>query len=164
MQMYVNLYKNTSIKSVKKNSSMKKIKHTLKQRRRIGFIILSLVAVLGYIIHIYYPFVPPSYVSLRWRMPLVYFLIGYKIIELVIFYLLFYHKPYKNLLKTKFHTHFEEKFKINAKRFFFLVPQGSIVFGFLSYKLSTEIIYLWIFILIAFLTLILVNPTRIKEN
>lgn len=143
---------------------MQKIKHTLIKRRRIGFIILLLIAGLGYITNIYYPFMPPTYISQKWRMPLVYFLLTYKIIELGIFYLFFYRKPYLKLLETQYHTHFEEKFKINAKRFFFLVPQGSIVFGILSYKLSGQINYLWIFLLIALVTLILVNPKKLKEE
>ena len=143
---------------------MQKIKHTLIKRRRIAFILLIVIAILGYLIDIYYPFTPPSYISRRWRMPLVYFLIMYKIIELGVFYILFYHKPYLNLIKTHFHTHFEEKFKISAKRFFFLVPQGSIVFGLLAYKLSGQINYLWLFLSIAISLLMLVNPDKLNED
>jgi len=133
-------------------------------RRRIGVGILFLVGILGYFIHIYYPFAPPLYVSPRWRMPMVYFLLAYKLVELSMFYFFFYYKPYHKLLSSLFHTHFEENFKKNAKRFFFLVPQGSIVFGFLSYKLSADIIYLWVFLLIAFMALFLVSPRRLKES
>jgi hypothetical protein len=143
---------------------MQNIKRTLNKRRNIGLIILLAAAALGYMINLYYPFTPPLYIQAQWRMPLVYFLIIYKIIELGIFYVLFYHKPYLKLVETQFHTHFEEKFKINAKRFFFLVPQGSIVFGLLSYKLSSQINYLWLFLLIAIVTLILVNPKRLNED
>ena len=143
---------------------MQNIKYTLIKRKRIGLIILLLVAGLGYIINIYYPFNPPLYIARQYRMPLVYFLLTYKIIELGIFYLIFYHHPYARVIKTRFHTHFEEKFKINAKRFFFLVPQGSIVFGLLSYKLSCDIRYLWIFLCIAIVTLLLVNPKALAES
>ncbi|MCF6244018.1 MAG: hypothetical protein L3J43_03160 [Sulfurovum sp.] len=141
---------------------MEKIKRSLLKRKKIGMFILLLVAILGYIIHIYYPFHPLLYVSRQWRMPLVYFLLAYKIVELGIFYFIFYHKPYQKLLESLFHTHYEEKFKINAKRFFFLVPQGSIVFGILSYKISGEIGYLWLFLAIAATVLLLVNPKNLK--
>ena len=143
---------------------MQDIKRSLSKRRKIGFIVLISIALLGYIINLYYPFSPPSYIASQWRMPLVYFLLIYKVIELVIFYLLFYRKHYLKLLEETFHTHLLEKFEKNAKRFFFLVPQGSIVFGILSYKLSTDIRYLWVFLLIASITLLLVNPKKLEEK
>jgi len=139
-------------------------KSSLIRRRNVGILILSVIATLGYIINLYYPFTPPIFMESRFRMPLVYFLIVYKILELVIFYLLFYRNPYLKLAETQFHTHFEEKFKKNAKLFFFLVPQGSIVFGILSYKISGQILYLWLFLLIAFFTLVLVDPKKLKEE
>jgi hypothetical protein len=104
------------------------------------------------------------YIERQYRMPLVYLLFIYKVIELSLFYIFFYHKPYSKVLETKFHTHFEEKFKMNAKRFFFLVPQGSIVFGFLAYGLSGEIKYLWYFLIMATVMLIVVNPKRLNED
>jgi hypothetical protein len=143
---------------------MREIKTSLYKHRKIGLIVLFVIALLGYLVNRYYPFSPPSYVAPQWRMPLVYFLIAYKIIELGIFYLLFYRKHYLKLLETQFHTHLLEKFEKNAKRFFFLVPQGSIVFGILSYKLSGEIGYLWLFLAIALSTLLLVNPKKLEES
>ncbi|PHS33731.1 MAG: hypothetical protein COA92_04305 [Sulfurovum sp.] len=143
---------------------MQQIKHSLVKRRNIGLVILLIIALLGYFIDRYAPFAPPGYISPEWRKPFVYFLITYKVIELGIFYLLFYRKHYIRLIEAQFDISFLEKFTKNAKRFFFLVPQGSIVFGFLSYKLSGEIVYLWLFLTIAFLTLILVNPNKLKEN
>jgi len=142
---------------------MKTIKPSLSKRRKIGFLVLLAIAILGFVINRYYPFSPPSYISPAWRMPMVYGLIFYKIIELGIFYMLFYRKHYLKLLETEFHTHVLEKFEKNAKRFFFLVPQGSIVFGILSYKLSGEISYLWLFLSIATITLLLVNPKKLME-
>ena len=143
---------------------MKEIKTSLYKRRKIGFIVLFIIALLGYLINLYYPLTPPSYVKPQWRMPMVYFLITYKVIELGIFYLLFYRKHYLKLLEAQFHTQLLEKFEKNAKRFFFLVPQGSIVFGILSYKLSGEIGYLWLFLTIALSTLLLVNPKKLQED
>ena len=143
---------------------MKEIKTSLYKRRKIGLIVLLSIAILGYIVNRYYPFSPPSYITPEWRMPMVYFLISYKVIELGIFYLLFYRKHYLKLLEAQFHTHLLETFEKNAKRFFFLVPQGSIVFGILSYKLSGEIGYLWLFLTIALGTLLLVNPKKLQED
>ena len=143
---------------------MKEIKTSLYKRRKIALIVLFVIALLGYLTNLYYPFTPPSYVKPQWRMPMVYFLITYKVIELGIFYLLFYRKHYLKLLEAQFHTHLLEKFEKNAKRFFFLVPQGSIVFGILSYKLSGKIGYLWLLLSIALATLLLVNPKKLQED
>ena len=142
---------------------MKAIKTSLYKRRKFAFYILLTVGVLGYLVNHYYPFTPPSYVKPQWRMPMVYLLMVYKIIELSIFYLLFYKKHYLKLLEAQFHTASLDTFESNAKRFFFLVPQGSIVFGILSYKLSSDINYLWIFLGIASIALLLVNPKKLKE-
>jgi len=143
---------------------MKMIKLSLHKRRKVGFMVLVAIAILGYVVNRFYPFNPPSYISPEWRIPLVYGLIAYKVIELGVFYLLFYRKHYLKLLEAEFHTHVLEKFEKNAKCFFFLVPQGSIVFGILSYKLSSEIGYLWVFLAIATITLLLVNPKILEEQ
>lgn len=141
---------------------MQQIKISLSRRRKIGLMVLFAIAFIGYIVSVYAPISPPSYINSEYRMPLVYGLIGYKIIELGIFYLLFYRKHYLKLLEETFHTHLLEKFEKNAKRFFFLVPQGSIIFGILSYKLSGNIAYLWLFLSIAGVTLFLVNPKKLE--
>lgn len=143
---------------------MQTVKHSLFKRRKIGLLVLLTISILAYFINHYYPFSPPSYIAAEYRMPLVYFLIAYKIIELGIFYLLFYRKHYLKLLEAEFQTQLLEKFEKNAKRFFFLVPQGSIVFGILSYTLSGKIEYLWLFLAIAFIALMLVNPRKLLEN
>lgn len=96
-------------------------------------------------------------------MPLVYFLIGYKVIELGIFYMLFYKKHYLKVLAEEYHITYLEKFEKQAKKFFFLVPQGSIVFGILSYKLSGNVLYLWLFLSIAALVLWRVDPKKLQE-
>jgi len=142
---------------------MKQVKLTLLKRRKIGLFILGAIGILGYVIDLYYPFSPPAYINAKWHMPLVYILIVYKVIELGIFYLIFYRKHYLKLIESEFHLDFVDTFKKNAKRFFFLVPQGSIVFGILSYKLSGDIEFLWLFLIIAAMTLLMVNPKKLKE-
>jgi hypothetical protein len=151
------------MRSVKKTNPLQHIQNALLKRRKIGFIVLFIIAILGYFIDQYYPFLPPEYISPEWRDPFVYFLITYKVIELGIFYLLFYKRYSIALIEAKFHLHAVAKFEKNAKRFFFLVPQGSIVFGFLSYKLTGEIMYLWLFLCISTLALWLVNPKKLKH-
>jgi len=141
---------------------MQNIKLSLLKRRKIGLTVLAIFAIAGYFTDLYYPFSPPSYIDVQWHMPLVYFLLAYKVIELGIFYLVFYRKHYLKLLAAQFHIDFLGKFEKNAKRFFFLVPQGSIVFGILSYKLSGQIQYFWLFLCIAAMTLILVDPKKLE--
>ena len=143
---------------------MREIKTSLYKRRKLGMVVLFGIALLGYLVNLYYPFSPPNYIKIQWRMPVVYFLISYKVVELSIFYMLFYRKHYLKLLEVEFHSNILEKFEKNAKRFFFLVPQGSIVFGILSYKLSGEIGYLWLLLAIALVTLFIVNPSTLEEN
>lgn len=164
MQMCVSLCKTILIKSAKRTNHLQKIKHALIRRRNIGLVILLIIAFLGYFINRYYPFTPPGYISPEWRKPFVYFLLVYKVIELVIFYLLFYRKHYIKLIETQFHIQLLKKFEKNAKRFFFLVPQGSIVFGLLSYKLTGDIGHLWLFLTIAGITLLAINPKHLQEN
>jgi len=142
---------------------MRTIKTSLCKRRKTGFIILFIIALLGYLLNHYHPLTPPSYVRPQWRMPIVYFLIIYKILELSIFYIFLYKRPHYRLLESQFNIDTLKKFEKNAKRFFFLVPQGSIVFGILCYKLSGEIGYLLLLLTIAIGTLFLINPEKIKE-
>jgi len=64
-------------------------------------------------------------------------------------------------LAETYHITALEKFEKQAKKFFFLVPQGSIVFGILSYKLSGDIRYLWLFLSMAGILLWWVNPKKL---
>jgi len=143
---------------------MQNTKQSLRKRRRISLWVLFAVAMLSLIVNNYYTLTPPSYIDAKYHMPLVYFLIAYKVIELGIFYMLFYKKHYLKVLAEEYHITSLEKFEKQAKKFFFLVPQGSIVFGILSFKLSGNVIYLWLFLLIAATVLWWVNPKTLLEN
>jgi len=138
-------------------------KQTLSKRRRISLLVLLTVALVSLILSQFYTLTPPNYIPSKYHMPLVYFLIGYKVIELGIFYMLFYKKHYLKVLAEEYHITYLEKFEKQAKKFFFLVPQGSIVFGILSYKLSGNILYLWLFLSIAALVLWRVDPKKLQE-
>lgn len=140
---------------------MQNIKLRLNKHRTIALIVLLAIAILSLVVDRYFPFSPPSYIDAKYHMPLVYFLIGYKVIELGIFYMIFYKKHYLKTLAEEYHITSLEKFEKQAKKFFFLVPQGSIVFGILSYKLSGNILYLWLFLAIAATVLWWVNPKKL---
>ena len=56
------------------------------------------------------------------------------------------------------------KFEKNAKRFFTLVPHGSVIFGVISYKLTVNIWFFLLFILIATTALFLVKPQRAHKQ
>jgi len=140
---------------------MQNTKLRLNKRRIIALSVLSTIAILSLVVDRYFPFSPPSYIDAKYHMPLVYFLLGYKIIELGIFYMLFYKKHYLKTLAEEYHITSLEKFEKQAKKFFFLVPQGSIVFGILSYKLSGKLLFLWLFLAIAAAVLWRVNPKKI---
>ena len=143
---------------------MKQIKATLLKRRKTVLLVLILVALVTAVVDHFVTINPPSYIPQRWHMPLVYFLIVYKVIELALFYLFLYKKPYLKVIDKAFHTEVLERFEKRAKKFFFLVPQGSIVFGILSYKLSGQICYLWLFLLIALAVVLLVDPKKLEER
>ena len=140
---------------------MQNTKQRLDKRRHIALYVLVAIALLSLVVQRYFPFSPPTYIDAKYHMPLVYFLILYKIIELGIFYMLFYKKHYLKALAEEYHVRSLEKFEKQAKKFFFLVPQGSIVFGVLSYKLSGNILYLWLFLSIASSVLWWVNPKKL---
>jgi len=133
------------------------------KRRKIVLSILIIVAIVGLLVNHFYTIHPPSYIKTSWRLSIVYFLIVYKLIELFIFYILFYRRHYLKIIMPKFQIEDLHNFKKNVNRFFFLVPQGSIVFGILSYKLSTDIRYLLLFLLIAAVVVLIVNPNKIKN-
>jgi len=143
---------------------MQNTKQRLNKRRNIALIVLLVIALLSLIVDRYFPFSPPTYIDAKYHMPLVYFLIGYKIIELGIFYLIFYKKHYLKTLAQEYHITSLVKFEKQAKKFFFLVPQGSIVFGVLSYKLSGNILYLWLFLTIAATLLWWVDPKKLASE
>jgi len=140
---------------------MQNIKVRLNKRRNIALLILVFIGVLSLASNYYFKLSPPSYINAKYHMPLVYFLIGYKVIELGIFYMIFYKKHYLKALIEEYNVTYLEKFEKKAKKFFFLVPQGSIVFGILSYKLSGEVGYLWLFLAIAGTVLWFVNPKKL---
>ena len=137
------------------------IKNLIK-RRKIVLLILLFVAFAGVLFDSFYRLTPPSYIDPKWRMTIVYALVAYKIVELFVIYLVFYKRHLSKILTPNHSIEDLKKFKKNARRFFFLVPQGSIVFGILSYKLSANLIYLLFFLFVASVVVLIVNPKRLN--
>jgi 4-amino-4-deoxy-L-arabinose transferase-like glycosyltransferase len=132
----------------------------LSKRRRMMFYILIAIAIIGIIIDQSFDIEKTSYFGEAYNMYIVYGLIAYKLIELTILYFIFYHRHMRKLSEQKHISELQEKFEKNAKRFFMLVPHGNVIFGIISYKLTADILYFLLFIIIAISTLLLVKPTR----
>lgn len=127
------------------------------------FYILLVVAVIGISIDRFFDIPSTSYFGEEYNLPIVYGLITYKIIELSILYFIFY---YRHMTKLSIQDDTNEllcKFEKNAKRFFTLVPHGSVIFGIISYKLTVNIWFFLLFLLIAITTLFLVKPKMPKS-
>ena len=137
---------------------MKNLIAALQKRRRLMFYILFAIAIVGIGVDRFFEISPADYYDPRLQRYFVYGLIAYKLAELGVLYFFFYHR---NMLKCSLAEHDEslrEKFEKNAKRFFMLVPHGSVIFGIISYKLTAELAYFLLFINIAFVALFLVRP------
>ncbi len=143
---------------------MKPTVESLSKRRKMMFIIVFIIACVGIIVDSVFEIEAVRYFDdAKTNLYLVYFLIGYKVIELNILYFFFYHR---HMLKYYDEEHNEDllkKFDKNAKRFFMLVPHGSVIFGIISYKLSAEIGFFLLFLSIASVALYLVKPKKILQ-
>ena len=140
---------------------MQNVINKLSKRRRIMFYILMAVALIAISIDHFFDIQATSYFGEEYNIYIVYGLISYKIIELSILYVIFYHRHMKKLSLDKNTDELLEKFEKNAKRFFTLVPHGSVIFGIISYKLTVNIWFFLLFIFIATTALFLVKPRKI---
>ncbi len=143
---------------------MKPTVESLSRRRKMMFIIVFCIACIGIAIDSVFEIEAISYFDdTQTNLYLVYFLIGYKVIELNVLYFFFYHR---HMLKYYAEEHDEDllkKFDKNAKRFFMLVPHGSVIFGIISYKLTAQIGFFLLFLSIATVALYLVKPKKILD-
>lgn len=133
----------------------------LSKRRRMMFYILTAISIIAVSIDQAFDITATSYFGEEYNMYIVYGLIAYKVIELSILYFIFYHRHMKKLSKNKHESELQIKFEKNAKRFFMLVPHGSVIFGIISYKLTADISFFFLFIVIALSTLLLVKPKNL---
>lgn len=132
----------------------------LSKRRRLMFYILVAIAIIGIAVDQTFDIRATSYFGEAYNIYIVYGLIAYKLIELTILYFIFYHRHMRQLSAQQHISELQAKFEKNAKRFFMLVPHGNVIFGIISYKLTADISFFLLFIIIAVSTLLLVKPTR----
>jgi hypothetical protein len=143
---------------------MKNIKSQLRKRRKIALIVIWILALLALFFDYFYGFTPVSYISSEYRSYAVAFLLIYKLIELFLFYLFLYRKNYIKLIEKNFDIEMLSTFKKRSKQFFFLVPQGSVVFGVIAYKITGIVWFVPLFVVIASITMIMVNPQKLRET
>jgi len=136
----------------------------LRKRRRMMFYIVFALSLVGILIDNIFTIEAISYFEdAQTNMYMVYFLIGYKLVELNVLYIFFYKR---NLVKYYASEHTDDlvrKFEKNAKRFFMLVPHGNVIFGIISYKLTANIGFFLLFMSIATIALYLVKPKKILD-
>ena len=143
---------------------MKSIKPKLLKRKNIALIVIWSIALFSLVFEHFYGFEPVTYIAKEYRYYAVAFLLFYKVVELFLFYFFLYKKNYIKLLEENFHVEMLEKFEKRSKQFFFLVPQGSVVFGIIAYKVTGMVWFVPLFVLIATITLLLVDPRRLQES
>ena len=128
------------------------------------FYIVFFIACVGIVIDRVFEIEAVSYFDdAKTNLYLVYFLIGYKVIELNVLYFFFYHRHMLKYYDEEHNDDLLEKFNKNAKRFFMLVPHGSVIFGIISYKLTAQIGFFLLFLCIASIALYLVKPKKILD-
>ncbi len=143
---------------------MKPTVESLQKRRQLMFYIVFFIACLGVVVDSVFEIEAVSYFDdSKINLYLVYFLIGYKVIELYILYLFFYHRHMLKYYDEEHNDELLKKFDKNAKRFFMLVPHGSVIFGIISYKLTAQIGFFLLFLSIASIALYLVKPKKILD-
>lgn len=130
------------------------------KRRKIMFYVIFTAAIAGLVFDNIFEINTVSYFGDN-KILVVYGLISYKLIELTILYYLFYKRHLVSFTDESSATE-HSKFEKNAKRFFMLVPHGSIIFGIISYKLTGDISFFLLFLLIASSALFLVDPKRLS--
>lgn len=143
---------------------MKPTVESLQKRRQLMFYIVFIIACLGILVDNVFDIEPVSYFEdSQTNLYLVYFLIGYKVVELNVLYFFFYHRHMLKYYDAEHCDDLLKKFDKNAKRFFMLVPHGSVIFGIISYKLTAQIGFFLLFLSIASIALYLVKPKKILD-
>lgn len=137
---------------------MEEITLYLSKRRLFMMKIVALIFLLSFIYNHYFSITPLNYFEGKYNLMFVYGLMFYKLVELIILcYFLFfrYNKIFKNNIVN---DTLLNKYKKHVKLLLFLIPQGNVVFGVISYKLTGEIIYLLYFLIVAINILYIVDP------
>ncbi len=136
----------------------------LSKRRLAMMGIILIFALTSLIVNYNFNIEPASYFDGKYNTIILYSLILYKLIELpILYYILFY----RHLLKVVKNINVDESFetiKKHTKLLFFLIPQGNIVFGVISFKVSGDVLYFLIFCFIALITLFVTKPHKLIQH
>lgn len=141
---------------------MTELELLLKKRKKIAVFAIFVFAFIITFVDYNFDITPLTYFEPQYNTYAIYFLIVYKLVELPILYYILFHR---NIALSKDKTsNSKEYLRLlkHTKLLLFLIPQGNIIFGIIAYKLSTDLLYSFLFISIAFMTLFLVPQTSQK--
>jgi len=142
---------------------MGELQANLFKRRKIGMIVILLLSIISVVVDSLYGVEPIIYFDAQYNMYGVYFLLLYKFIELAILYYILMHRY---LQKNDFYVESSDLFAKATKHMkllFFLIPQGNMVFGFIAFKLSGNVLYFLTFSAIGLVTLYFININKINK-
>lgn len=140
---------------------MQELVNSLNKRKLLTFIILLVFVFIAFLFDYNFQITTPTYFEGKYNIHFSNGLIIYKIFELIIIYYFLFHR-YLIQLKTITYTAKDyPKLKKHTSLLLFLIPQGNTIFGIIAYKFSGSILYFLLFSFIAFVTLILVQPSKL---
>lgn len=142
---------------------MQELALQLSKRRLFMMRVVTLFTLIALIVELSFNIEPSSYFDGKYNTHILYSLIIYKLIELPILYFLLFHRHLLYVIKNINIDESFEKIKKHTMLLFFLIPQGNIVFGVISYKISGNVISFFIFMFIAFIALILTKPNKFLQ-
>ncbi len=125
-------------------------------------LVVALLALVATIISFNYEIKSPTYFDGLYNMYFVYGLIVYKLIELPIIYYILLHRHIPSIKTNIDNLEWIKKLEKRVKLLYFLIPQGNTIFGLIAFKLSGQLIYFYVFSIIAIVTLILVRPNKLN--
>lgn len=134
----------------------------LSKRRLLMMKIVALIFLLSLVYNHYFSITPLNYFDGKYNFKFVYGLMLYKLVELIILCYLLFFRYIKIFNEYIADDALLMKYKKHVKLLLFLIPQGNVVFGIISYKLTGEIIYLLFFLIVAIITIYIINPKSNK--
>ncbi|MBT5935276.1 hypothetical protein [Sulfurimonas sp.] len=141
---------------------MQELIEKLDKRRRLMVLVVLLLAVVATLVSFNYEIIPPLYYDGLYNMYFVYGLVAYKFIELPIIYFILLHRHIPNIKTNKDNLEWIKKVEKQVRLLYFLIPQGNTVFGMIALKLSGELLYFYLFSIIALVALILIKPNKLN--
>lgn len=140
---------------------MENLISSLNKRRSVIFFIIGIFSVLSLLIHFNYEITIFSYFEEKHNILFIYGLIVYKLFELPLLYYILLHRHLLALKKEGENAETYSKLEKQSKVLFFLIIQGNTIFGIIAYKLSANILFFLLFMLIALIITHIIKPTKI---